>query len=385
MLVIQLLFLLFLGLLDGQMLSPLLPALAADFKVSTAKMGNVVTAYACAASVCALVIGPLSDRWGRVIFLRAAALLFSLASVAAFYAPHFETYLAARVLAGLAGGTISACVLSQIADLFTFQRRGRAMGWVGAMYSIAAIIGVPAAAWISGGWSWRSIYLLLAFLAFPLVLFLQPPAANRAPVAHTMSVRQAVSGYAQHWRNATTRRGLLLAAAISATASALLTFLGAHLTAAFGMSIPAIGWVFLAAGLASTLGALVGGALSDRLGKQRMVILSSLGLALLLPLFILAQNLFQIYVMVGALGIFLAGREGPYQALISELAATSQRGAYIALRNAASQLAIAASVVCAGWLFSHKGYGAVTLYAAILSVAAAVLVWLIKEPERREG
>ncbi|NUO84451.1 MFS transporter, partial [candidate division KSB1 bacterium] len=340
MLIIQLLFLLFLGLLDGQMLSPLLSALAADFKVSTAKMGSVVTAYACAASLCALVIGPLSDHWGRVIFLRAAALLFSLASVVAFYAPRFEIYLAARLLAGLAGGTISACVLSQIADSFTFQRRGRAMGWVGATYSLAAILGVPAAAWIAGGWSWRSIYFLLAFLPLPLVFSLQRPATNHVPAPREMLVRRTLNGYAHHWSNATTRRGLLLAAAISATAAALLTFLGAHLSAAFGMSIPAIGLVFLAAGLASALGALAGGALSDRLGKQRMVVLSSLALALLLPLFTKAQNTFQIYVMVGALGMFLAGREGPYQALISELVAPSQRGAYIALRNAASQLAI---------------------------------------------
>ena len=113
MLILQLLFILFLGLVDSQMLSPMLPVLAAEFGVSPAMMGMVVTAYACAAALCALIIGPLSDRWGRIIFLRVAAMLFALASMLAYFANDFATYFSARVLAGLAGGTISACVLAR--------------------------------------------------------------------------------------------------------------------------------------------------------------------------------------------------------------------------------------------------------------------------------
>lgn len=382
MLIIQLLFILFLGLVDGQMLSPLLPALAAEFGVSPAQMGMVVTAYACAAALCALIIGPLSDRWGRIIFLRAAALLFALTSVLAYFAHSFAMYFTARVLAGLAGGTISACVLAHIADAFTFQRRGRAMGWVGAMYSIAAIIGVPAAAWITEHWSWRGIYLLIALAAALLAFSLRVAPAPIA--ARTPFMQQTMRAYFSYWRNAATRHGLLLASMISGTAAALLTYLGAFLTATFKLSISAVGLVFLIAGLTSTLGALAGGALSDRVGKQRMVTLCSLALAVIFPLLVHAQNMMQLYVIVGAAGLFLAGREGPYHALISELIAPHERGAYIAMRNATSQFAIALSAASAGWLYTRAGFGAVAWFAVALSLLAALLVWLIKEPRRLE-
>ena len=383
MLILQLLFILFLGLVDSQMLSPMLPVLAAEFGVSPAMMGMVVTAYACAAALCALIIGPLSDRWGRIIFLRVAAMLFALASMLAYFANDFATYFSARVLAGLAGGTISACVLAQIADAFTFQRRGRAMGWVGAIYSIAAIIGVPAAAWMTERWSWRGIYLVIA-LAAALLAFSLRRLPTPAPRPGTAFVRQALRDYARYWRTASTRHGLLLASMISGTAAALLTYLGAFLTMTFKMSISAVGFIFLVAGLTSTLGALAGGGLSDRVGKQRMVTLCSLALAVIFPVLTHAQSIAQLYVIVGAAGLFLAGREGPYQALISELIAATERGAYIAMRNATSQLAIALSVASAGWLYSRYGFGAVTIFATALSLIAALLVWLIKEPRRLE-
>lgn len=382
MLIIQLLCALFLGLVDGQMLAPLLPAMAKEFSVSPAQMGTVVTAYACAAAFCALVIGPLSDRWGRIIFLRAAMLLLGLASLLALFAGRFEIYFSARLLAGLAGGTISACVLTQIADSFTFQRRGRAMGWVGAMYSIAAVLGVPVAAWITARWNWRSNYLLLAVFALLLALVLRVPRTNQIVTARTTFGAQTLANYSRYWQTTATRYGLLLASMISGTAAALLTFLGAYLSTTFGMSISALGVIFLAAGLASTFGALAGGGMSDRFGKQRMVTFSSLALVLIFPMLTQANNLVQLYVLVGAAGLFLAAREGPYQALISELVGPAERGAYIALRNATSQLAIALSVACAGWLYTRSGFGAVTLYAAALSLAAALLVWLIKEPMR---
>jgi predicted MFS family arabinose efflux permease len=382
MLIIQLLVILFLGLVDGQMLSPMLPALASEFGAPAATMGMVVTAYACAAAVCALIIGPLSDRWGRIIFLRAAAFLFALTSLLAYFADSFAIYFSARLLAGLAGGTISACVLAQMADAFTFQRRGRAMGWVGAMYSLAAIIGVPAAAWMTDQWSWRSIYLLLAVAAALLAFSLRSFTVHATP--QPVLVRQALRDYSRYWRTPATRRGLLLASTISGTAAALLTYLGAFLTASFGMSISAVGFIFLIAGLASTLGAVAGGALSDRVGKQRMVTLCSLALAMIFPVLMRAESVVQLYVIIGAAGLFLAGREGPYQALISELIAPTERGAYIAMRNATSQLAIAISAAAAGWLYGRNGFGAVALFATALSLLAALLVWSIKEPRRLE-
>jgi predicted MFS family arabinose efflux permease len=394
---ILLLCIFLLGLTDVQIIAPILPKLAEDFSVSTAVMGTAVSAYAIAAAVWALVVGPLSDRIGRLFFLRAAALVFTGAAVVAYFAMQFEHYVAARVFAGLAGGTISACVIAQVADLFDYSARGRAMGWLGAIYFIAAVIAVPLGAWITSIWGWRAVYLLLGVLAVVLVALIRPAllptgrshkqqnnpgALSAQPV--TKTVWQQVQNYSRYLIRRTTRYGLLLAVMVSATVAGMVTYLGAWLASVFGMSVATIGLVFMVTGSASVVGAFGGGWFADRLGKRRMIALSSIILAVILFFVSAVQDHAGVFIFCAIGGLAMALREGPFQALISELPPASERGAYIALRNAISQLAIAAAVALCGLLFERFGFHAVAYFAAGCSVMASGLAWWIPEPSRRD-
>jgi predicted MFS family arabinose efflux permease len=393
LLFILLLAIFLLGLTDVQIIAPILPKLAEDFSVSTAVMGTAVSAYAIAAAMWALVVGPLSDRIGRLIFLRAAALVFTGAAIVAYFAMRFEHYVAARVLAGLAGGTISACVIAQVADLFDYSARGRAMGWLGAIYFIAAVIAVPLGALITSIWGWRAVYLLLGVFALVLVALIRPmllPTGRSNESRHnpgTLSaqhaaktLRQQLQNYSRYVLQKTTRYGLLLAVMVSATVAGMVTYLGAWLASVFGMSVATIGLVFMVTGGASVAGAFGGGWFADRLGKRRMIALSSIILAAILFLVSAVQNHAGVFFFCATGGLAIALRESPFQALISELAPASERGAYIALRNATSQLAIAAAVSICGFLFERFGFYAVAYFAAGCSVVASGLAWWIPEP-----
>ena len=57
--------LLLLGLVDNQILSPVLREIAGTFDVSIGRVGATVSGYALAAAAAALVVGPLSDSAGR--------------------------------------------------------------------------------------------------------------------------------------------------------------------------------------------------------------------------------------------------------------------------------------------------------------------------------
>ncbi len=384
-----------LGLTDVQIIAPILPKLAQAFSVSSAKMGTAVSAYAISAALWALVVGPLSDRIGRLIFLRAAAFVLAGAALAAYWAVRFEYYVVGRVFAGLAGGTISACVIAQVADLIDYATRGQAMGWLGAIYFIAAVIAVPLGTWITSAWGWRALYVLLGVWAVALGLLIRPALLTTAPVnaqandpaawsaRHTTTLWQQAQNYPRYWVNKTTRHGLLLAVLISAAVAGMVTYLGAWLAAEFQMPLATIGLVFMLTGAASVTGAFGGGWLADRLGKRRIIACSSLVLAIILFAVKSVQDRTGVFLFCAAGGLAIAWREGPFQALISELAPATERGAYIALRNATSQLAIAAAVAICGLLFERFGFHAVAYFAAGCSVAASGLAWRITEPETR--
>jgi predicted MFS family arabinose efflux permease len=172
----------------------------------------------------------------------------------------------------------------------------------------------------------------------------------------------------------------LLAITVSTAIAGLITYLGAWLSKTFGMSLNMIGAVFMTTGGASVLGALTGGWLADKIGKRRVIIFGSFLLALILAGVKLVQNPTGVFLFCAAGGLAMALREGPFQALISQLAPASERGAYIALRNATSQLAIAATALICGLLYERLGFQAVAFFAAICSLAAGALAWSIKEP-----
>lgn len=385
---VLLLGILLLGLTDVQIIAPILSQLAQDFSVTPAAMGTAVSAHAIAAAACALVIGPLSDRVGRLIFLRAAAFIFAGAAFGAYCAQHFAHYMIARIFAGLASGTISACVISQVADLFEYSTRGRAMGRLSAVYFIAPVMAVPLGAWMAASWGWRSLYLLLALLGLMLGLFIRPallPKSHRPDAgAGLRKLSQQLKAYPRYLARPHTRAGLLLAISVSTAIVGLITYLGAWLTAAFKMSLNMIGAVFMATGIASVLGALAGGWLADRIGKWRMIAFGSFLLAFILAGVQLVQNTAGVFLFCAAGGLAMALREGPFQALISQLAPASERGAYIALRNAMSQLAIAGTVVICGLLFTRVGFHGVAYFAGACSLVAGALALWIKEPQQHE-
>jgi predicted MFS family arabinose efflux permease len=386
--VAQLLFLIFLGILDAQIISPLLPEVTKDFQISTATAGIAVTIYAIAAACWTLAVGPLSDHFGRLIFLRLAAVAFTLSALVVFLSEHFGLYLFARFVAGLGGGTISACVMAQMADLFAYEQRGRAMGLISMMYSAAGIIGIPATMWIAEHWGWRVIYVIIAVAMAPLALLMRgrgvAPASNDPAAISEISVGQAIRRqlrtYVGYSATVRTRRGLLLAITYSGAASGLVTYLGAYLAAAFQMPLSTIGLVFLTTGVFSTIGGISGGWLSDHIGKRRTIITSSsllIGILLLVPL---AASRWHIFALFAVGGFILASREGAYQALISELAPAMERGAYIALRNATSQIAIAFSAALGGFLYVEFGFQAVCYFAAALSLLSVVIAKIMVEP-----
>jgi predicted MFS family arabinose efflux permease len=388
-----LLSVLLLGLIDVQIFSPILPLLSEDFNISIATAGIAVTAYSITSALWALFIGPLSDRFGRLIFLRLAAGMFATASMLAFFSERFGVYVLARVLAGLAGGSMSACSIALVADLVPYERRGKAMGLVGAMYSVAAVVGVPFGALIAGSFGWRSIYIIFAAPALLLAILMHRTQkavdgefVNNGANHHRRAsgifdaVRRQLRDYGRFWMNGGTRHGLLLAVSFSATATSLLTYLGAWLAHDFNMDVELIGVVFLTTGLAALLGAFGGGWMADRLGKRRLIGVSSLALAAVMLTSYFVQNQAQVFAFCIAGAMAIAVREGPYQALITEQVQAYERGAYIAMRNSTSQIAIAATAAIGGVLYEQFGYVAVASFAGACSLLAAVIVYFALEP-----
>lgn len=378
--------LLLVGLVDNQILSPVLRDIASSFQVSVGRVGTTVSGYALAAAAAALVVGPLSDRGGRCRFLTAAGLSFALGSTLAYFSNFFGLFVVARIVSGASAGVISALVVATIADRVPYERRGRAMGWVASAYFAAPILFVPAASWLADLLSWRAIYVVFAGTSILLAILVRSwvdEGHHRKP-KDSETARQS-STYLRFFLDRTTAAGAVSAFFVSGGITGFILYLGAFLGEEFGLSVTQIGLVFLLSGAASLAGAVGAGPLSDRVGKKSMAIVGCIALAVFVMGVPFINGGISLYVLLGLVGLAAASRVAPLQSLVTELVSQESRGAYIALRNTLSQLGIAASASVGAVLYARGGYDFVCYLAVAFSLVAALLLWMVEEPTSANG
>ncbi|KAK0944155.1 hypothetical protein LTR29_004287 [Friedmanniomyces endolithicus] len=149
----------FISPVSSSMVAPALPRMDADLGITeqvTSQM--LLSIFILAYAIGPLVLGPLSEVYGRVIVLQLANLFFLVFNLACGFATTAPQMLVFRFLAGLGGSAPLAIGGGILADCFRAEERGKAIG----VYSLAPLIG-PAVGPIAGGFisentTWRWVF-----------------------------------------------------------------------------------------------------------------------------------------------------------------------------------------------------------------------------------
>jgi AAHS family 3-hydroxyphenylpropionic acid transporter len=137
----------------------------------------------------------------------------------------------------------------------------------------------------------------------------------------------------------------------------------------------------MVSGLAAVAASPLSGWLSDHAGKRAIVMWSNVFLAFLFVIVARIDWGPWLMVGIGMLSIAASARQAPLHALTTEIVGPEIRGEYIAMRNAASQLGIAAVATISASAFDSGGFTAVALVAALATLLIPICCIWIKEPE----
>jgi multidrug resistance protein len=148
-----------LGALDIAIVGPALPAIEAEFALSSRQTASIFTVYILFSLVGAPLLAALSDRYGRRRLYVASLLLFGLGSLVVAAAGSLEWLLAGRALQAFGAGGMLPVASAVIADRFPVERRGRALGLIGAVFGIAFVLG-PLMGGVLLQWSWRWLFVI---------------------------------------------------------------------------------------------------------------------------------------------------------------------------------------------------------------------------------
>ena len=161
----------------------------------------------------------------------------------------------------------------------------------------------------------------------------------------------------------------------------LFPFFTLYVTAKFGVGMTTVGILFALFSLTSVVGSTVGGALTDRLGRKKMLIFGLLASASTVLVMGLADTIALFAVGAALAGLFANTGQPAQQAMVADLLPEHQRAEGYGIQRVVQNLAVIIGPIIGGFM-AAVSYLLLFISDAIGSSITAVIVWL-KLPETK--
>lgn len=368
---------------SSEMIHALLPVyLVVVLGASVATVGLIEGAAEATAQIVKVFSGTLSDRLGHrkllaVIGYGLGALskpLFPLATTPNLV---FVARFSDRIGKGVRGAPRDALV----ADLTPASLRGAAFGLRQSLDTIGAFAGplLAIALMASSGDNYRLVFWLAVVPAIAavavLVLGVKEPSASHEPAARVRPLprwRDLARFDAFYW--------LLVAVYTLFTLARLSEALLVLRAADVGLAPALTPLVLVTMSVVFALSAYPAGALSDRLGRRRLL---GVGLGTLVVANLAlagASNVAGTLAGAAIWGLHMGLTQGVFAALVADAADPGRRGTAFGVFNLAGGLATLGAGVGAGLLWDRYGAPATFLAGAGLAAVATLALALLKDP-----
>ena len=271
--VITLVLLAGLSALTMNIFLPSLPGMAKWFEVPYSLMQLSVALYLALSAALQIVIGPISDRYGRRKVVLGSLALFLLATLGTLFSPNAETFLFFRMAqAVIAAGMVLSRAI--VRDMVADAEAASMIGYVTMGMSIVPMIGPAIGGFLDEAFGWQANFTLL------LVVGLAVTALVWADLGETSAPKDTrFSDQLRQYPGLLASRrfwGYCMAAAFSS--GCFFAYLGGAPyvgTEVFKLSSKAIGLLFALTAIGYLIGNYLAGRFSVRVGMNRMVLLGT--------------------------------------------------------------------------------------------------------------
>jgi MFS family permease len=372
---------------SSEIIYPLLPVfLATSLGASARAIGIIEGLAESISSLLKLFAGYLSDRLAKRKFLVVAG--YSLASIARpllAFAQSWTQVLAIRLTDRVGKGIRTAPRDAMIADTVSVEQRGLAFGFHRAMDHGGAVIGpligyvlvlifvAKASSPTMGEFS--KIFLAASVPAFMAVLvaifFMRESpvhATADAPVA-----KLSLRGFDSNFKR------FLLVLALFTLSNSSDSFLILRATES-GVSVAMVPLLWAAHHGSKVLSSLLGGDLSDRLGRKRLIVSGWVLYAAVYAGFAFATQTISLWILFLIYGIYFGLAEGAEKALVADLVRPDQRGTAYGLYNLAFGVTVFPASFLMGMIWDWKGPAVAFLVSAVMGATAAALLLILVRP-----
>ncbi|MBS1920861.1 MAG: MFS transporter [Bacteroidetes bacterium] len=368
----------FTQLLDFIIMMPLSNYLLPYLKITAFQFSLLVASYSVSAFISGLIIALFVDKFDRKKSLLFAYIGFLAGTLACGFSFTYEFLLASRILAGLFGGIIGAQVLAIVADLFTYERRGRAMGAVVSAFAAATIFGVPLSLYLTNlfRFNWHIPFILIGAIGLVIIPFVIRYIPKMTSHINSVKHDKPFSSLTMVCKIPVQRSALLFTCLLMIGHFLIIPFINPYVEFNKGFSKRMIPMIYLFGGIASMIAAIILGRISDKVGKLPIFLWS---VFLSLFMMFIVTNLpnvhFSVIILFFSIWFILAtGRALMAQAMVTEVVGSEQRGSFMSINGSIQQLGSGLAALLAGAIVITKKSGEVMNYRYVGYLSIGVLI-----------
>ncbi len=341
----------FTHILDFMIMMPLGNYLMPFFNISPQQFSMLVASYTFSAGISGFLAAFFVDNFDRKRVLLFGYIGFLLGTLFCALAPTFTFLLLARIVAGIFGGLIGAQVLSIVADLVPYERRGMAMGIIMAAFSVASVFGVPFGLYMANMFNWHGPFFFVAgfgTILLPLLIRYLPKmeshlTSKEARINPMVLIKGVVKDTDQ-------MLALGLTASLMLGHFMIIPFFNPFMEFNMGYSKLQTPMLYMAGGLATLITSPFIGKFADTIGKHKVYII--MAVISIFPVAVLTNlppmPFYMVLLLSGSWFVFSSGRSIPAQAMVSNVVSPERRGSFMSFNSSVQQIFVGLASVISG-------------------------------------
>jgi len=149
----------FLTAIEGTIVSTAMPTIVSDLK-GIELMNWVFAIYLLTSAVTVPIFGKLSDLFGRKLIFIAGTVVFLTGSGLCGLSQSMEQLILFRAIQGIGAGAVMPVTTTIIGDIYPHEKRAKVLGFMGAAWGIAGVIGPLIGGFFVDQLSWHWIFYI---------------------------------------------------------------------------------------------------------------------------------------------------------------------------------------------------------------------------------
>lgn len=350
----------FTHILDFMIMMPLGNILMPQWNLNSSQFSIIVSSYSLAAFVSSFAAIFFADKFDRKNVLLVAYFGFLAGTLGCAFATNAATMIIARSVTGIFGGLISAQVLSIIADIIPYERRGQAMGMLMGGFALASVVGVPFGLYLANQFNWYFPFLVVAgvgLLLFPLLMRYVP--AVRAHLANPIPLKGRIESFVHIFSDRTQMTALAFSFILIMGHFLIIPLFNPYMVYNVGVPQKDTPLIYLFGGISSLITAQFVGKLSDKYGKRQVFVIAAAA-SLVLILMLTNMPRIPVYLVLIIFSVWFSaatGRTVPGQAMTTQAVSAKTRGSFMSLNSCMQSLGTGFAGLISGWLtFSDANF-----------------------------